>query len=344
MKAYIAGGVGEHGRSSYYIEGSQTAFLVDCGQALGTSQPNPRLSAEQIQRSDYLLLTHSHLDHSGAYPWLLTQGFRGQVIASAETLAQLPFAVQGPRVIEPGQLLRLNEAFSLTCGRSGHCVGSLWFEARLKGRQLLFSGDYAEDTLMYHCDKLRGRQADLAFLDSGLDEAVGSPEALRSQIYQTVQQALQAGRPVILPVPRHGRGLELICLMHALAYLQLDDHARQALEQMPSQREWFKRAMPELSGVGGSIHVICDAQLKRPGNRVLVDRLMQEEQALLLLTGYLEPGSFSEKLSRRSQARHLPYPSHASDQTATLLQGLNDFARVVRTHSERFHHERDITL
>lgn len=344
MKVRIAGGVGEHGRSSFYLEGERGALLVDCGLAAGAADPNPRLSPEQIARADYLLLTHSHPDHAGAYPWLAAQGFRGQVIASAETLSQLPFEVAGPRVIEPGQQLRLGDSLSLTAGRSGHCVGALWFDVRYEGRQLLFSGDYAEDTLIYRCDKLRGLRADLAFLDCSLDAALGSPESLRQRIRAAVRQAVGAGRPVILPVPRHGRGLELICLLHDLAYLRLDDQAREAVESIPQRAEWFKGPLPPLSALAGSIHLISDSQLKQPGNRVLAERLMEQEEALVVLTGYLEPDSFSRRLSRRREVVHLPYCGHSSDDTVALLCQLNDFARVVRTHTERFDHEKDFVL
>ena len=32
MKLVIAGGVGEHGRSCFWVQGSAFSFLVDCGK------------------------------------------------------------------------------------------------------------------------------------------------------------------------------------------------------------------------------------------------------------------------------------------------------------------------
>lgn len=93
MKLLIAGGVGEHGRSCFLVQGDAVCFLVDCGRLAGSTQPYPNLSAEQIRSLQYVFLTHSHADHTGALPWLLEKGFTGQVVASTETLAQLPFGL-----------------------------------------------------------------------------------------------------------------------------------------------------------------------------------------------------------------------------------------------------------
>ena len=93
MEFFIAGGVGEHGRSCFFIKGEHICFLVDCGKMAGSMQPYPNLSAEQIRSLQYVFLTHSHADHAGALPWLLEQGFSGTVVAGSETFRQLPFAL-----------------------------------------------------------------------------------------------------------------------------------------------------------------------------------------------------------------------------------------------------------
>lgn len=128
MKLVIAGGVGEHGRSCFWVQGSAFSFLVDCGKMADTPEdPYPRLTREQIGRLDAVFLTHSHADHTGALPWLVENGFRGPVIAAGATLRQLPFAVEKPLLLEElcpagaGQLRN----FFVQWGRSGHCAGSV---------------------------------------------------------------------------------------------------------------------------------------------------------------------------------------------------------------------------
>jgi glyoxylase-like metal-dependent hydrolase (beta-lactamase superfamily II) len=335
MNIVIGGGVGEHGRNCFYVEGQQASIMVDCGiMSEGDAHPYPRLTAEQISRVNWLLLTHSHQDHTAAYPWLVSQGFRGQVLASEETFAQLPFEVEKPCVIEAGQGLDLEQDLHVSCGRSGHCVGSLWYEIDFQGRRLLFSGDYTEDTLLYACDKLRGHWADIAFLDSSRNPVFGSAEALQMQILRAVTNTIREGRPVILPVPRHGRGLELMQLLYGIGHFRLDEDSQAARDAIPFQQEWFKQPLKDASSQGGSIYFIADTQLKKPGNRVLAERLVAEG-GLLLLTGHAEDNSFSMRFVKRGEASIISYPTHASDRAVDLLCSLNSFAQVVRTHSER---------
>ena len=101
MELWIAGGCGEHGRNCFLVRGETLSFLVDCGlMAEEGPQGVPRLSAQQRSDVRCVFLTHSHADHSGAIPWLQRQGYSGPVIASRETLAQLPFPVEAGLALE----------------------------------------------------------------------------------------------------------------------------------------------------------------------------------------------------------------------------------------------------
>lgn len=71
MEPTIAGGVGEHGRNCFLVQGETIRFLVDCGKMADTPEDSyPRLTREQIGGLDAVFLTHSHADHTGALPWL----------------------------------------------------------------------------------------------------------------------------------------------------------------------------------------------------------------------------------------------------------------------------------
>lgn len=120
MEFLIAGGVGEHGRNCFFVKTERISFLVDCGKMAGAAQPYPNLSPEQIQSLQYVFLTHSHADHTGALPWLLEQGFAGTIIASDETFGQLPFSLPDTR---PLRSFRPPEGLTLHWGRSGTLPG-----------------------------------------------------------------------------------------------------------------------------------------------------------------------------------------------------------------------------
>ena len=215
MELVIAGGVGEHGRNCFYMQGETSRFLVDCGKMADTPEdPYPRLTREQIGGLDAVFLTHSHADHTGALPWLYENGFRGSVIAAAETFRQLPFAVENRRVLQEicpngaGQLQNL----SIQWGRSGHCAGSVWYRFAENEKSIFFSGDYTEDTQVYACDPIRGQYADLAVLDCayGLDEI--PYDTACDQLVQKTEELLSTHKLLLFPVPKYGRGLEILKL------------------------------------------------------------------------------------------------------------------------------------
>ncbi len=89
MKLTFLGAAGTVTGSKYLIEHTGHKWLVDCGLFQGYKnlrllnwQPLPVDPATL----DGVILTHAHLDHSGALPLLMRQGFRGPVYATPSTI------------------------------------------------------------------------------------------------------------------------------------------------------------------------------------------------------------------------------------------------------------------
>ena len=87
-KLTFYGGTGMVTGANFLLEVDDCKILVDCGLVQGSSV------AENLNRSefsynpadiDYLLITHSHLDHIGRIPKLVKDGFQGQIISTPET-------------------------------------------------------------------------------------------------------------------------------------------------------------------------------------------------------------------------------------------------------------------
>ena len=340
MRIKFAGGVGEHGRSCFLVESAVCSFLVDCGLMAGAQDPYPRLTKQEIQGLDFILLTHSHADHVGALPWLAGQGFSGTVIASRETLAQLK--------TPPYQAMTLEEShfpsnFRIRWGRSGHCVGSVWYHLMLDGKCLLFSGDYTECSLAYETDPIRDVAADIAVLDSAYGSEDRTPDQMRQAFLKAAAHHLFNERPLLLPVPKFGRGLELALMLHTewpALPIYGDAHFQEQIIRGKEDHFWITTALHEnLDGLqvqqlpddlpNSGLCFVSDPQL-RTGERT---SLARKFDGAVLLTGTVEKHTGSWQLLQEGAARFCRVPVHCTDKERMALEKGNHFSRVIPYHT-----------
>ena len=352
MELFIAGGVGEHGRNCFYVQGAAIHFLVDCGKMADTPEdPYPRLTQEQICDLDAVFLTHSHADHTGALPWLYENGFCGTVIAAEETLRQLPFAAQESRALQEfcpsgaGQLRSL----SVRWGRSGHCTGSVWYRFAENGKSVFFSGDYTEDTQVYACDPIRNQCADLAVLDCayGLDET--PYEAACDRLIQKTKELLSAHKLLLFPVPKYGRGLEILSLFSNRltdASYYADELFLQNLAEQDVGGFWYRPVKINApvclyDGQTQGIVFVSDPQLRSKAAQRAAERVLTLG-GMAVMTGTLEKGSYSEDLFRQGKMALLRYPVHLNHTQFEELRGKNSFQQAIPYHSKEFSTKRKI--
>ena len=87
MRLTFLGGVQTVTGSCYLLDTKGGRVLVDCGMFQGhMEERNWRTLAFDPTGIDAILLTHSHIDHSGFLPRLVRLGFSGRVIATAAAL------------------------------------------------------------------------------------------------------------------------------------------------------------------------------------------------------------------------------------------------------------------
>jgi metallo-beta-lactamase family protein len=88
LRLSFLGGAGTVTGSKYLLESASNRILIDCGLFQGSrSLREKNWESFPVQPSGIsaVVLTHAHLDHSGALPLLVKHGFEGVVICSEAT-------------------------------------------------------------------------------------------------------------------------------------------------------------------------------------------------------------------------------------------------------------------
>lgn len=86
----FAGAAGEVTGSRHLLKLPQGQVLLDCGLFQGKREESRKKSGRFLfdpAKVDCVLLSHAHIDHCGALPLLVKQGFRGKIFCSPATAA-----------------------------------------------------------------------------------------------------------------------------------------------------------------------------------------------------------------------------------------------------------------
>lgn len=153
------------------------------------------------------------------------------------------------------------------------------------------------------------------------------------------------GKPLVLPVPKYGRGLELALLLHqtwpGLSFYG-DAHFIRQLDWLRGDQAWTTadirdqlsdltvEPIPESVPETGVLF-LSDPQLRDPRDEGLARRWAQFGG--LILTGSVEMGTGSFRLQREGYGTFCRIPVHCTDQEMLALERQNIFRQVIPYHS-----------
>ncbi len=240
IKIQFLGASGTVTGSKFYLETPEINIMVDCGMFQGLKelreinwQPLP-IDASKI---DFVLLTHGHLDHTGYLPRLLKEGFKGEIMATAPTLAITEIILLDSGKIQEEQAKSANEegytkhhpavpfytvqeaertvALFNPCEKdewnslsenvrfrfryNGHIIGATFIELEIFGKLFVFSGDIGRKTDLLLSPPERPKWADYLFLESTYGNKLHPVEDVAEILSGLIKQTIQERGNLIIP-------------------------------------------------------------------------------------------------------------------------------------------------
>lgn len=242
--------------SRHLVETGRASVLLDCGLFQGLKTLRLRNWAPwpfDAERLDAVVLSHAHIDHSGALPLLVRAGFRGPIHCSPATADLLGVMLRDAARIQEEDAARANrrgysrhrpalplytvrdaetalerlsparygvdipvgEGVSIVLRRAGHILGSASVELRADGRRLVYSGDLGRYGRPILHDPEPVPRADVLLVESTYGDRTHPPHA-EEALAALVREAAAGGHVVIVPAFAVGRTQELLWTLRVL--------------------------------------------------------------------------------------------------------------------------------
>jgi metallo-beta-lactamase family protein len=232
---FFYGGVGSVTGANFLVKIDNISFLVDCGLVQGgvdSDQINREKFKYNPKDVNFLFVTHSHMDHIGRIPKLVSEGFNGIIYSTKETMqiAEIMFAdalkvmdskqkseglkplYKESDVIKALSLWKVLDYhnshnfqnFSVFLKDAGHILGSAMYEFSftLNGqkRKLVFTGDSGNSPSPLLEDTEKIEDADYLVMDSVYGDRNHEDKKTRDQKFiDIVKRAVDSSFNLIIP-------------------------------------------------------------------------------------------------------------------------------------------------
>ncbi|KAL1959463.1 hypothetical protein VTO42DRAFT_1908 [Malbranchea cinnamomea] len=244
---YCLGGGNEVGRSCHIIQYKGKTVMLDAGMhpAKDGYAALPFFDDFDLSTIDILLISHFHLDHAGALPYVLSKtNFKGRVFMTHATKAIYKWLIQdNVRVSNTSSssdqrttlyneqdhlsTLPLIEAIDfntthtinsirITPYPAGHVLGAAMFLISIAGLNILFTGDYSreEDRHLISAEVPKGVKIDVLITESTFGISSNPPRQEReAALMKSITSIVNRGGRVLMPVFALGRAQELLLIL-----------------------------------------------------------------------------------------------------------------------------------
>ncbi|WIA30437.1 hypothetical protein OEZ86_000521 [Tetradesmus obliquus] len=229
----------EVGRSCIIMEYQGKRVMFDCGIHPGLQGENslPFLTNEDLDEIHVALITHFHLDHCAAVPYLLCHTtFKGRIFMTHPTKAifhtlvsdfanlsgedalfskkDVEACMDRIEVIDFDQTL-LVDGIQITPYRAGHVLGAAMFMVEVAGMRCLYTGDYSRVTDRHlSAADTPPVTPHIVIVESTYGTQLHGPRETRERLFtESISRTVRAGGRVLLPIVAIGRAQELLLLL-----------------------------------------------------------------------------------------------------------------------------------
>lgn len=232
----------EVGRSCIMLEFKGKKIMLDCGIHPGLSGMDalPFVDLIEADEVDLLLISHFHLDHSGALPWFLTKtSFKGRVFMTHATKAIYRWLVSDyikVSNISTEQMLYTESDLEGSMDRietinfheekdvrgvkfwaynAGHVLGAAMFMIEIAGVKVLYTGDFSrqEDRHLMAAE-IPTVHPDVLITESTYGTHIHEKrEERESRFTGLVSEVVKRGGRCLIPVFALGRAQELLLIL-----------------------------------------------------------------------------------------------------------------------------------
>ncbi|MCX2720102.1 MBL fold metallo-hydrolase RNA specificity domain-containing protein [Lentiprolixibacter aurantiacus] len=226
--------------SKFYLDTPEVKIMVDCGMFQGIKalrELNWHPFPIEVHSIDLVLLTHGHLDHTGYLPRLVREGFKGEILGTAATLAiteiilrdsariheeeaekaneegysrhkpALPFytleeaesAIELFRAVEENQWVSASENIRFRFLYNGHILGSTYIELNINDRILVFSGDLGRYSDLLLDAPKEPKWADYLFVESTYGNKLHPDEDVERKLAELTRKVVLEGGNLLIP-------------------------------------------------------------------------------------------------------------------------------------------------
>ncbi|HET8694001.1 MAG TPA: MBL fold metallo-hydrolase [Aquabacterium sp.] len=257
MELTFYGATGTVTGSKTLLEVGGLRLLVDCGLFQGFKTLRERNWAPlpfDPASLDAVLLTHAHIDHSGALPLLTRAGFKGKVWTTASTADLCEILLQDTAHLQeeearyrnrhkatrhdPAQplytlhdvqvclqhlsrvavdgVIELGQGVRARFTPAGHILGASSIQIEHQGRSVLFSGDLGRDDDLVMPAPATGQKADWVVVESTYGDRLHPEIDPIEKLGDIVRRTAARGGVVIIPAFAVGRTQGLLYALYRL--------------------------------------------------------------------------------------------------------------------------------